>query len=114
MTRHSNMHLLSSLAAITARACEVRDGTDDSGSVTIVIDDEGAARDVRVAGDWRRRLAPARLGEAVVAADGDAATRRATATAQALADSSTEDSFVSSTEDRPSGERPTLQELTAA
>jgi hypothetical protein len=74
---------------------EVRDGADESGSITVVIDDEGAATDIRVAAGWRSRLAPAQVGPAVVAADSAAATRRATATMRALAESSDEDSSVS-------------------
>jgi len=74
------------LATATAQACDVCDGTDSTGSITIVLDDDGTARDVRVATDWRRRLSPAEVGPAVVAADAEAARRRAAATAEALAD----------------------------
>lgn len=74
-----------------ARGREIHDGTDDSGTVTILIDDDGTARDVRVAADWRARLPTSELGPAVVAADTEAATRRAGATATALAYVSIED-----------------------
>jgi hypothetical protein len=60
------------------------DGTDGTGSITIVIDDDGTARDVLVAPDWRRRLSPADVGPAVVAADTEAARRRVAATVEAL------------------------------
>jgi len=73
------------LTAAAAQARGVCDGTDRTGSITILIDDDGTARDVHVAADWRRRLSPAEVGPAVVAADADAARRRATATAEALA-----------------------------
>jgi len=74
------------LTAATARARTVCDGTDRTGSITIVIDEDGTARDVHVAADWRRRLSPADVGPAVVAADAEAARRRAAATVQALAE----------------------------
>lgn len=74
------------LAVATAQARAVREGTDRTGSITVVIDDDGTARDVHVAADWRNRLDPADVGPAVVAADAEAARRRAAATAQALAD----------------------------
>lgn len=74
-------------AALTramAQAREVRDGTDESGTITVLIDADGTAHDVRVAADWRQRLRLADLGAAVVAADGEAARRRAQATTEAL------------------------------
>lgn len=74
------------LAAAAAQARGVRDGTDSTGSITIVIDDDGTARDVHVAADWRQRLSPAEVGPAVVAADAEAARRRAVATVGALAE----------------------------
>ncbi len=80
------------LVAAMARGRDVRAGADESGTITIVVDDEGTARDVLVATDWRRRLRPGALGSAVVAADGDAAERRSTALAQALGQTSTQDS----------------------
>jgi DNA-binding protein YbaB len=95
----NNRDLLGSVAALAQRAGRIRAaltaavaqgrtapaGTDESGSITIVLDDEGTARDVRVAEDWRDYLAdPEEVAAAVVAADGDAALRRATATADAL------------------------------
>jgi hypothetical protein len=79
-------------AALTramARAREISDGTDESGTITILLDDDGIARDVRVAADWRRRLDLPGVAPAVVAADAAAARRRATATAEALASEST-------------------------
>jgi hypothetical protein len=79
------------LIRANARGRQVRDGTDESGSITIVLDDDGTARDVLVAADWRRRLNPAQVGSAVVAADSRAAHRRAAATADALAGASTSD-----------------------
>jgi hypothetical protein len=54
-------------------------GTDETGSITIVLDDDATARDVVVAAAWRR-LSPAQVGPAVVAADTDAARRFITAT----------------------------------
>jgi len=83
------------LARALAHGRGVGDGTDETGSITIVLDDEGTARDIVVAADWRRRLPPTQIGAAVVAADGAAAQRRATATAEALAEAqaSTEDSW---------------------
>jgi len=69
------------LTAATAQA--VGDGTDRTGSITIVLGDDGIARDVHVAADWRRRLNPAGVGPAVVAADAEAARRHAAATAEA-------------------------------
>ncbi|MBX6750240.1 MAG: hypothetical protein IRY85_11325 [Micromonosporaceae bacterium] len=74
------------LTAAAAQARGVCDGTDSTGSITIVIDDDGTVRDVHVAADWRRRLSPADVGPAVVAADAAAARRRAVATVEALAD----------------------------
>jgi hypothetical protein len=66
-------------------------------------------------------VVPARLGEAVIAADTDAATRRASATTQALADAdwSTQDTYRESTGDTsgwlaPVASRPSLAELSAA
>src|SRR5690349_8003250 len=73
------------LRHLQARAREVREGADESGTITVVIDDEGTARDVRVATAWRRRLAPVHVGAAVIAADADAANRRAAATVGAFA-----------------------------
>jgi hypothetical protein len=69
--------------AITAGAA-IREGTDPSGSITVILDDDGAAQDVRVAVDWSHRLATDQVGAAVVAADEDAAIRRATRTAAEL------------------------------
>jgi hypothetical protein len=63
---------------------EIREGIDESGTITIIVDDEGTARDVRVAPDWRRRLSPAGVGAAVLAADARVASQRATATLEAL------------------------------
>lgn len=74
------------LALALTQASQRRDGTDESGTMTILIDDAGTARDVIVAADWRRRLPPEQVGGAVVAADTDAARRRAVATAEALAE----------------------------
>jgi DNA-binding protein YbaB len=74
------------LTTATAQARLVREGTDRTGSITVVIDDDGTARDVHVAADWRSRLDPADVGPAVVAADAEAAQRRAVATVQALAE----------------------------
>jgi hypothetical protein len=79
------------LVRAMAQAREVQGGTDESGSITVLVDDEGTARDVRVHADWRSRLTPAQVGAAVVAADGEAARRRATATAEALTRPSTDD-----------------------
>jgi DNA-binding protein YbaB len=74
-----------------ARGQQVCTGTDESGTITVHIDDEGTARDVQVAADWRYRLTPAQVGPAVVAADTAAAQRRESATAEALAEQSTAD-----------------------
>lgn len=74
------------LAAAMTPARAVRDGTDETGAITIFVDDDGVARDVLVTADWRRRLSPAQVGPAVVAAHEDAAQRRTSVTAQALAD----------------------------
>lgn len=83
----------------------VGEGADESGTVTIIIGDDGTARDVRVATDWRRRLVPAHVGAAVLAADTAAANRRDAAAVEALAcGMSTHDGPA------PSGEAPSLQE----
>ncbi len=89
-------HLARSRAVLTRAIAEARhvcDGTDETGAITVVIDDEGAAKDVRVQADWRRRLSLAEVGPAVVAADARAVQRRSTATAEAIAaaDQSTRD-----------------------
>jgi hypothetical protein len=63
-----------------------RDGSDPTGAITVLLDDDGIAGEIRVAGDWRQRLGPGNVADAVRAADADAARRRAVATAEALAD----------------------------
>jgi hypothetical protein len=105
----------------------VREGTDDSGTITIVLDDEGILSDVRVAQDWRELLAdPQEVAAALIAADGDAAMRRANATAEAMASAALDESAVDGREPAggwmvpvplaasPPGQRRTLSELTAA
>ena len=89
-----------SLRRAVARGREVCSGTDESGTITVLIDDEGTARDVRVAAGWRYRLSPGQVGPAVVAADTSAALRRASATAEALDLQSTVDNS-GSTQDDP-------------
>ncbi len=95
-----------------------------------MLDDAGHAHDILVAPDWRRRLAgndAATVGAAVVAADHDAAQRRAQATAIALGQSSStpppdRDSLVDSPlwpagiepVQPATGPRRSLSELTAA
>jgi hypothetical protein len=119
--------LQQALGQAVVRGRVVREGTDDSGTITIVLDDEGTASDVRVAEDWREFLAdPQEVAAAVLAADSDAATRRATATAEAIASADLDESAVDSRDpargwmvpvplaDNPSGQRRTLSELTAA
>ncbi len=120
--------LLGSLAEITRELREsqallrhleihaqaVREGSDDTGTITVSVDHEGTARDVRVAAEWHRRLAPAAVGPALVAADADAADRQATATIEALA---TADSADPSTQEGASTQparRLSVAELTAA
>lgn len=97
-------HLARSRAVLTravTQARHVREGTDETGSITVVIDDEGSARDVHVHADWRHRLPLSQVGPAVVAADAQAVRRRSTATAEAIveADRSVRDSDGLSTED---------------
>lgn len=74
------------LARALTLARQRRDGTDESGTMTILIDEAGTARDVIVAADWRRRLPPDQVGAAVMAADEAAARHRVVATAEALAE----------------------------
>jgi hypothetical protein len=89
------------LVRALARAREVRDGADESGTITIFLDDDGTARDVYVASDWRRRLRPEAVGPALIAADTDAAQRRAVATAEAMAHPSVEDDDASTEDSGP-------------
>ena len=77
--------LQSRFAQAVAQAETTSEGTDPSGAVTVILGPDGLARDVRIAGDWHRRLRAAQMAEAVVAADSDAAQRRAQATAEAFA-----------------------------
>lgn len=75
------------LPAVVASAQQPRDpaiaGTDPSGAVIVSLSPDGAASDVRIAADWRRRLRPEDVGDAVVAADSEAAQRLAHAVAHA-------------------------------
>jgi hypothetical protein len=115
------------LGQAVAQGRVVREGTDDSGTITIVLDDEGTPSDVRVAEDWREFLAdPQEVAAAIIAADGDAAMRRANATAEAVAGVELDESTVDGHEPaggwlvpvpvagNPPGQRRTLAELTAA
>jgi len=136
----SNRDLLGSVTALAQRAGRmqaalreavaqgrtVREGTDESGTITILLDDDGTAQEVRVAADWRDYLAdPEDVAAAVVAADGAAAQRRAIATADALSRADLTESTVDSP--LPAGwmvpvvpdggapaQRRSLSELTAA
>ena len=102
------------LHRLEVHARAVREGSDESGTITIVVDDQGTARDVQVTTDWRRRLAPPAVGAAVVAADAEAANRRATATLEALA--SADVAHLSTEESAPPepGRRLSVPELAAA
>jgi hypothetical protein len=112
------------LAQAMAAGAAIRDGTDPSGGITIILDDDGAAQDVRIAADWRQRLAPDEVGAAVVAADETAARCRAIQTTTALSPgASTADSTVDTVPQLPEwlqpvqpagGPRRSLTELTAA
>lgn len=97
-----------------ARGLAVDEGTDDSGTITIVIDDEGAASNVRVAPHWRHRLTAAELEQAVVAADTDAANRRSTVTVQALASTDVGTDEPPSPTGAAPGRSRSLSELSAA
>ncbi len=132
MPTHVNMHLpadlLESIAELSARLRRSRalvdravarglaanEGTDDSGAITIVIDGEGTASNVRVAPQWRNRLLGTELEQAVVAADSDAANRRTTATVQAMAGTELDADEDTSASVPAPGQPRSLSELSAA
>jgi hypothetical protein len=77
--------LQAQVAQAVQRGQTATEGSDPSGTFTVLVGPDGAARDVRIAVDWHSRIRPEQVGEAVVAADSDAAQRRARATAEAFA-----------------------------
>jgi hypothetical protein len=104
------------LRARLARAVEqgrtAGSGRDPSGAIEVILGDDGTAREIRVTSDWRRHLAPEEVGPAIVAADADAAQRRAEATAAAFASTSDPGSDATpANEPVPAGRTRQLSEL---
>jgi hypothetical protein len=64
-------------------------GSDETGSVTVTLDEHGRVANVTVAAHWRSRLADEHLGGAVVEAVRDAAMRRLHAWGEAYAEPAT-------------------------
>ncbi|MBG0560770.1 hypothetical protein [Actinoplanes aureus] len=61
-------------------------GSDSTGSMTVMLDDQGRVAVVTVASDWRSYLSDEQLGEAVIEAARDASMRRLTAWSEAYSE----------------------------
>jgi DNA-binding protein YbaB len=83
--RRDAQRLQAQLGRAVRHGQSTRDGSDTTGVVTVLLDADGAACDVLVSADWRRRLSLDELCRAICSADTDAAQRRALATTEALA-----------------------------
>jgi len=82
--QHEIGRLHARFAQAAAQGQATSEGTDPTGAVTVILAPNGFARDVRIASDWHRRLRAEQVAQALVAADSDAAQRRAHATAEAF------------------------------
>jgi hypothetical protein len=67
-----------------ARAPEKAEGSDRSGAVSVTLGRDGLPVSIRVSPDWNRRIRPAALGDAVVAASRAAEGERMAAWTRAL------------------------------